>query len=107
MPFSLMHILRFRGVVMAIENASVTLWLRRFKIATGGALLQLSIQGVNALTGFMLVRTLEKNEYALFTIASSILALMGTLSDLGAQTGLLFVGGQVYQDQYSLSQLVA
>src|SRR5262245_28697557 len=100
-------LIKLDGSVMAIENASLALWFRRVKIATGVALLQLATQFINALTGFMLVRTLDKGEYALFTIASSMLAMTGTLSDLGAQTGLLSVGGKVYQDRHRLSQLVA
>jgi hypothetical protein len=92
---------------MVVENTNVAVWLRRLTIASGVALLQMSTQFVNALTGFMLVRMLDKSEYALFTIAGSMLAMMATLSDLGAQTGLLFVGGQVYQDRDRLSQVVA
>jgi O-antigen/teichoic acid export membrane protein len=94
-------------VVMPIENTNIAVWLRRMRIASGVALFQISTQFVNALTGFTLVRVLDKNEYALFTIAGSMLALMATLSDLGAQTGLLFVGGKVHQDRDRLSQLVA
>jgi O-antigen/teichoic acid export membrane protein len=93
--------------MVAIEKARFAVWFRRLRIASSVAVLQLTTQLVGVLTGFMLVRMLDRGEYALFTVANSMLALMGTLSDLGAQTGLLYRGGQVYQDRCRLSQLVA
>jgi hypothetical protein len=51
------------------------------------------VQLVNVLTGVIIVRTLDKSEYALFTVTGSMLALMSSLSDAGSQTGLLTVGG--------------
>ena len=55
----------------------------------------------------IIVRTLDKSEYALFTVAGSMLALMSGLSDLGSQTGLLSVGGKHHSDHRRLSRLVA
>jgi O-antigen/teichoic acid export membrane protein len=92
---------------LAANKILVDLWWRRLRILGGVAFLQVVVQLINALTGVIIVRTLDKSEYALFTVAGSMLALMSGLSDSGAQTGLLSVGGKHHSDHRRLSRLVA
>jgi hypothetical protein len=82
-------------------------WMRRLRILGGVATLQILVQVVSALVGFMLVRMLPTNEYAWFTIIGSMSAMISTLGDCGSQVGLLSIGGRVYQDHARLSRLVA
>jgi O-antigen/teichoic acid export membrane protein len=67
------------------------------------SVIQLVIQGVIAATGLLLVRLLSKQEYALFTIAASAQAMLNLLTDSGINSGLMSIGGQVWQDSARLS----
>jgi hypothetical protein len=103
---------RMIPVVTATDPAPPTssaslAWKRKLRILGGVASLQLLVQVVNALVGFMLVRMLPKSEYAWFTIIGSMSALISTLGDCGSQAGLLSIGGRVYQDRAALSRLIA
>jgi uncharacterized membrane protein YqjE len=83
------------------------LWGRRVRVLSGAAIIQVLVQFMSAVVGFILVRTLGKGEYAWFTIAGSMAAMMSSLGDSGAQTGLMSIGGRVYQDSVELSRVVA
>ena len=92
---------------LAANKILMALWWRRLRILGGVTFLQVLVQLINALTGVIIVRTLDKSEYALFTVVGSMLALMSGLSDSGAQTGLMSVGGKHCSDHGHLSRLVA
>lgn len=70
------------------------------------AAVQLLVQALNALSGFMLVRTLEKPDYAWFTIASGMSAALSLLSDSGISIAVMSIGGSIWQDRRSLKGLV-
>lgn len=67
---------------------------------------QVLIQGINALTGILLVRHLPKEEYAWFTIAGSLLATLNLLGDGGVSTGLTSIGGQVHAQRDTFARLL-
>ncbi len=81
--------------------------LYRWSATFGGfALVQLFVQALNAVAGFLLVRTLEKPDYAWFTIASSMSAALAVLADAGIVNAITSVGGGIWQDKASLKGLV-
>lgn len=67
---------------------------------------QLLIQAVVAATGILLVRVLNKQEYALFTIAASAQTMLNLLTDSGINSGLMSIGGQVWEDSARLSSVM-
>lgn len=79
-------------------------WLAR---AGQVAFAQLLVQFINAITGFMIVRSLAKTEYAWFTIVNTVSATLATVGDSGLSTGLLSSAGKVWQDQFKFSRLVS
>jgi hypothetical protein len=81
-------------------------WLRWSGILGRFATVQLVVQAVNALTGLLFVRLLSKHDYALFTIASSMQAMLNLLMDCGINAGLLSIGGKVWTNPDDLGRLV-
>lgn len=68
--------------------------------------LQILVQGVNAITGIVLVRYMPKDDYAWFTIASSLLATLNLLADGGVSTGLTAIGGGIYEQSGRFARLL-
>lgn len=82
--------------------------LRRWtRIFTGFALVQLLVQVLNALAGFLVIRTLEKPPYAWFTVATGMSAALAILADAGLASAVTSIGGKVWQDKLQLSNLIA
>jgi O-antigen/teichoic acid export membrane protein len=57
-------------------------------------------------SGILLVRWLPQREYAYFTIANAMQATLMLLADIGISTGLLSIGGRVWQDRHRFGQLI-
>jgi O-antigen/teichoic acid export membrane protein len=64
------------------------------------------VQGVNAVTGLMLVRYMAKDDYAWFTLAASLLATLNLLGDGGVGTGLTAIGGRIHGQPGAFAQLL-
>ncbi len=67
---------------------------------------QILVQGINAVTGLLLVRGLPKEEYAWFTLAGSLFATVALLGDGGVSTGLTSIGGRLVGQPQSFGQLL-
>ncbi|OKH22655.1 polysaccharide biosynthesis protein [Chroogloeocystis siderophila 5.2 s.c.1] len=67
---------------------------------------QLIIQGLGFISGLLIVRTLDKQQYAYFTIANTMQGSMTVLSDSGITAGLSAIGGRVWQNRDQFSQLI-
>ncbi len=67
---------------------------------------QLVIQALGFASGILLVRTLSQQQYAYYTIASTMQGTMNVLADSGISIGLITIGGKVWQDQYRFGQLI-
>lgn len=81
--------------------------LYRWSVTFGGfAVVQLLVQLLNAGAGFLLVRTLDKPDYAWFTIASSMSAALAVLADAGIIHAVTSIGGGVWQNKASLKGVV-
>lgn len=73
----------------------------------GYSTVQIAVQGVNAVTGFMLVRVLAKEDYAWFTIANSLMATVNILGDSGLGSATSVVGGQLVTNTSAFAVLEA
>jgi len=67
---------------------------------------QVIFQIINALTGFILVRAMPKNDYAWFTITNSLLATIGILADSGLGSATTSMGGALIGDPVRFAGLI-
>ncbi|MGZ9735361.1 polysaccharide biosynthesis protein [Flavobacterium sp. GNP002] len=72
---------------------------------TGGA--QVIVQLLGFLSGVLIIRLLPPHEYALYTLANTMLGTMTVLSDGGISTGVMAQGGKVWQDRKKLGAVLA
>lgn len=80
--------------------------LRHAKVVGSFAFIQGIVQFVGFLSGILLVRSLDKHEYAYFTIANTMQGTMNLLADIGISVGLISIGGRVWQDRNRFGQLI-
>ncbi|MBW4561273.1 MAG: polysaccharide biosynthesis protein [Mojavia pulchra JT2-VF2] len=78
-------------------------WL---KILSKFVSIQIVVQALGLVSGILLVRTLDQQQYAYFTIANTMQATMNLLADIGIGTSLSAIGGKVWQDRYRFGQLI-
>lgn len=72
---------------------------------TGSA--QMLVQGIGLLSGILIVRLLPTREYALYTLANTMLGTMSVLADGGISSGVMAIGGRVWQDRRQLGVIVS
>lgn len=70
------------------------------------AFVQAIVQLIGFASGILLVRWLDQNEYAYFTIANTMQGTINVLADMGISIGLMSIGGRVWQDRYRFGQLI-
>src|SRR5205814_1099746 len=80
--------------------------LQHAKIVGNFALFQAIVQLIGFASGILLVRSLNRNEYAYFTIANTTQGTLNILADMGISIGLVSIGGRVWQDRYRFGQLI-
>jgi len=68
--------------------------------------IQLFIQALGFASSILLVRTLIKQQYAYFNMASTMEGTMHLLADSGINSGLTAIGGKVWQDRYRFGQSI-
>ncbi len=81
-------------------------WLRWSKILGGFAAIQGLVQVLNGVTGFLLVRSMGKEDYAWFTIINSLLATIGILTDSGLGSAMSSQGGPICNDKPRFAELM-
>ena len=69
-------------------------------------LVQAAVQIMAFASGILLVRWLPQREYAFFTIANAMQATLMLLADIGISTGLISIGGRIWQDRHRFGQLI-
>jgi O-antigen/teichoic acid export membrane protein len=70
------------------------------------AFVQALVQLIGFGSGILLVRWLDQNEYAYFTIANAMQGTINILADMGISIGLVSIGGRVWQDRHRFGQLI-
>lgn len=78
-------------------------WFKLISI-TGGA--QLIVQMVGLVSGILVIRMLPTNEYALYTLANTMLGTMVMLTDSGISTGVMAQGSKVWQNRTKLGSVL-
>jgi len=81
------------------KDSSLLKWIKLISI-TGGA--QAIVQLTGLLCGLLIIRLLPTKEYALYTLANTMLGTMSLLSDGGISTGVMALGGKVWEDKKKL-----
>jgi len=67
---------------------------------------QAIIQIIMGVCGLIVIRTLSKDQYALYAITNSMQSTANLLADLGIGIGMRSVGGRVWNDKVRFGQLV-
>lgn len=86
---------------------------RKVKVFEWGKLIakvgsiQIFIQAISLVSGILIIRLLPTNEYALYTIANTMLGTMLILADGGVSAGVMSQGGKVWQDRDKLGEILA
>src|SRR5205814_9643166 len=91
-----------------LDEGSVPILRRAFDHARrigSYAFVQIIGQIVAFSSGILLVRWLPQREYAFFTIANAMQATLMLLADIGISTGLISIGGRVWQDRRRFGEL--
>ncbi|OUL19783.1 polysaccharide biosynthesis protein [Nostoc sp. RF31YmG] len=78
----------------------------RLKIIGKFVSIQIVVQALSLVSGIWLIRTLEQQQYAYFTIANTMQSTMNLLADTGISMSLSAIGGKVWQDRYRFGQLI-
>ena len=81
--------------------------LRQIRIISNFLTIELGVQALGLISGLLLIRVLDKSEYAYFTIANSMQATMNLLADMGIGISLSALGGKVWQDKNRFGQLIS
>ncbi|MDF7820395.1 polysaccharide biosynthesis protein [Runella sp. MFBS21] len=84
--------------------AKVWHWVKLIAI-TGGA--QAVVQATGLLSGILIIRLLPVEEYALYTLANTMLGTMTVLADGGISAGVMAEGGKVWRDKEKLGIVIA
>jgi O-antigen/teichoic acid export membrane protein len=93
----------------ALDESTTPLFRRAFDHARrigSYALVQAVVQIIAFSSGILLVRWLPQREYAFFTIANAMQATLMLLADIGISTGLVSIGGRVWQDRHRFGELI-
>ena len=80
--------------------------LQRARMVGNFAFVQAMVQLIGFASGILLVRWLDQNEYAYFTIANTMQGTINVLADMGISIGLVSIGGRVWQDRHRFGQLI-
>ena len=78
-----------------------------FKAISITGLAQVIVQAVGFACGILIIRLLPTKEYALYTLANTMLGTMAVLADGGISTGVMSQGGKVWQDNEKLGVVLA
>ena len=72
---------------------------------TGSA--QIIVQILGFASGILIIRLLPVQEYALYTLANTMLGTMTVLADGGISTGVMSQGAKVWQNKVMLGKVLA
>src|SRR5271168_1048056 len=76
------------------------------KILTGYFSLQLLVQAISAVVGIIIVRTVDKHEYAFYTVSNAFLSAASNLTDCGVAAALSAIGGKIWHDRVAFGSLL-
>ena len=77
------------------------------KLSAQVGIAQIAIQAIAFVCGILVIRLLPTQEYALYTLANTMLGTMTILADGGIASGVMAEGGKVWQDRKKLGAVLA
>lgn len=80
--------------------------VKRLKLLSETSLWQAGVAALGFASGIAIVRLLDVEEYAIYTIANSLLGALAILGDSGISSGVMSQGGSVWKDRYKLGAVV-
>lgn len=80
------------------------IWFRLIGI-TGSA--QILVQAIGFFCGILVIRNLSTDEYALYTLANTVLGTLVILANSGISTGVTAQGGKVWKNKKQLGEVIA
>jgi O-antigen/teichoic acid export membrane protein len=99
--------LRLRRSLFGFGNSMPTRLGRGIIVVGRFAVVQALAQGLGLIAGFILVRALDKPDYALYTLATTGINALVMLSNGGIIDAATAIGGRAWQDARHLGQVVA
>lgn len=85
------------------KRKRISEWAKLIAI-TGSA--QIIVQAIGFISGILVIRLLPTHEYALYTLANTMLGTMTLLADGGIANGVMSQGGKVWQDKQKLGAVL-
>jgi O-antigen/teichoic acid export membrane protein len=89
------------------NNPKYSKTLEWIKLVTMTGFAQVFVQVISLFSGILVIRLLEPEEYALYTLGNTMLGTMTVLADGGISTGVMSQGGKVWQDRDKLGTVLA
>lgn len=89
------------------NNPKYTRTVEWLKLITMTGFAQVFVQAVGLISGILVIRVLQPEEYALYTLANTMLGTMTVLADGGISTGVMSQGGKIWQDRTRLGVVMA
>src|SRR3954451_21516794 len=80
--------------------------LYHVRIIGNVAVVQGIVQVIGFFGGILVIRSLSQQEYAYFTIANTMQGTLNLLADIGISTGVISIGGHVWQDRRRFGELI-
>jgi O-antigen/teichoic acid export membrane protein len=77
------------------------------KLVTITSVAQITIQALGLISGIIVIRLLSTREYALYTLANTMLGTITLVADGGVATGVMAQGGKVWQSHKMLGAAIA
>ncbi len=94
----------FQRLAAHPNSVKVLAWGKLISI-TGSA--QVVVQATSFASGILVIRLLPTHEYALYTLANTMLGTMIILADGGITNGVMSQGGKVWQDRTKMGAVLA
>ncbi len=83
---------------------TIVSWGKLISITGSG---QIIVQALGFASGILIIRLLPVEEYAFYTLANTMLGTMTVLADGGITTGVMALGGKVWQDKQKMGVVLA
>jgi len=98
---------RLRRSLFSFSDSMPARLGRGMIVISGFTIVQAVVQGLGLIAGFILVRALDKHDYALYTLAITGINALVMLSNGGIIDAATALGGRAWQDARHLGQVIA
>lgn len=95
-----------KAISKRIENIDYPKIIEWSKLISATGLTQVVIQVIGLISGIMVIRLLQPHEYALYTLANTMLGTMIVLADGGIATAVMSQGGKVWMENEKLGAVI-